>query len=310
MELRQLRTFKAVVAHGTVTDAAAALGLAPSSVSEQIRTLERSLGVALFDRGPKGMRLTRAGERMLAWTPRLLDQAEQARQEVAGTREALRLGALETIAATHVPGVLARLAERRPDLEVEVRSDVARDRLLHAVATGELEAALLLDTGGAVGDLGFSPPSAPLDFVDVEPVPLALVAAPEHPLSGMPRISRHDLRGQKLLVNVPVCSFWLAGERLLGSDVERVRAGSVAVMRAWAEQGLGMTLLPRFAVSDQLASGSLVRLDIEVPDLSLRLVWRADRESLPGVREVLYAASDLRPADPRAAEAPVITRRA
>lgn len=55
MELRQLRTFEAVVARRTVTAAAVALGLAPSSVSEQIRTLEKSLGVALFDRAPRGM---------------------------------------------------------------------------------------------------------------------------------------------------------------------------------------------------------------------------------------------------------------
>ncbi|GAA4317865.1 hypothetical protein GCM10023178_76530 [Actinomadura luteofluorescens] len=72
MELRQLRTFEAVVAHRTVTDAANALGLAPSSVSEQIRALEASLGVPLFHRGPKGMRPTEAGERMRGWARRLL----------------------------------------------------------------------------------------------------------------------------------------------------------------------------------------------------------------------------------------------
>ena len=54
MELRQLRTFEAVVRHRTVTDAAVALAMAPSSVSEQIRTLEKSLGIALFERTPRG----------------------------------------------------------------------------------------------------------------------------------------------------------------------------------------------------------------------------------------------------------------
>lgn len=291
MELRQLRTFEAVALHATVTDAAIALGLAPSSVSAQIRSLEQSLGVALFDRSAKGMRLTPAGERLQGWAQRLLDQARQARQEVTAARPVLRLGALETIAATHVPAVLARLAERRPDLQIEVRSNAARDQLLAAVAAGELEAALLLDTGDSLGELGFTQPAAPLDFIDLEPVPLALVCATNHPLRGRPQITREDLRGQKLLVNVPACSFWLAGERLLGSDIQRVSAGGVSVMRAWAEQGLGITLLPEFAVTDQLISGALVRLPLDTPDLSLRLVWRADRETLPGLREVLYAAS-------------------
>lgn len=291
MELRQLRTFEAVVAHRTVTDAAVALGLAPSSVSEQIRTLERDLGVALFERGPRGMRLTAAGERLRGWARRLLDQADQARRDVVEARPVLRLGALETIAAVYVPAVLARLAERRPDLVVEVRSDGARDRLLDAVAAADLDAALLLDTGQDLGGLGFGAPDAPLAFLDLDPVPLALVAAPDHPLAAASRLREEDLYGQRLLVNVPACSFWLAGERLLGDRVERVRAGGVPVMRAWAERGLGITLLPWFAVADQVAAGALARLALDVPGLSLRLVWRADREALPGMREILYASA-------------------
>lgn len=303
MELRQLRTFEAVIAHGTVTDAAVALGLAPSSVSEQVRALERSLGAALFERGAKGMRLTPAGERLRSRARQLLELAERARREVA--RPVLRLGALETIAATHVPAVLERLALRRPDLAVEVRSDAARDQLLTAVAAGDLDAALLLDAGDRLGGLGFPVPlpapraatgrgaaagvhPAALEFVDLEPVPLALVAAAGHRLAGPARVEPADLAGEKLLVNVPACSFHLAGERLLGDAVERVRAGSVPVMRAWAERGLGVALLPAFAVADAVAAGALTTLTLDVPDLALRLVWRADRE--PDVRHLAHAA--------------------
>jgi DNA-binding transcriptional LysR family regulator len=291
VDLRQLRAFEAVVTARTITDAATELGLAPSSVSEQIRTLEKSLGATLFDRGPRGMRLTPAGERLLPWARRLRELAEQARGEVVGAGPVLRLGALETIAATHVPGVLAQFARQRPDVTVQVRSDAARDKLLAAVGEGELDAALVLDLGDGVGGLGFSAPPAPLDFVDLQPVPLALVAAPDHPLAHAERVTREDLHAEKLLVNVPACSFWLAGQRLLGPDIPRVRAGGVPVMRAWAERGLGITLLPEFAVADQLAAGTLTRLAIDPPDLSLRLVWRTDHETHPGVRRLLYAAS-------------------
>lgn len=291
VELRQLRTFEAVVARRTVSDAAVALGLAPSSVSAQIRALETSLGVALFDRSPSGMRLTAAGERMLGWARRLLDDAERARHEVTGAATVLRLGALETIAGTHVPGVLARLADRRPDVRVDVRADGVRDRLLDDVVAGRLDLALLLDTGGMLGDLGFEPPRAPLEYLDVEPVPLALVAAPGHPLGARQRLGPGDLRGERLLVNVPACSFRMAADRMFGSEVERVHAGSVAVMRAWAERDLGVSLLPEFAVRDQLAAGTLVRLDLSAPELALRLVWRGDRADRPELRELLYAAA-------------------
>jgi DNA-binding transcriptional LysR family regulator len=291
VELRQLRTFEAVVRYRTVTDAANALGLAPSSVSEQIRTLEKSLGVALFERRPKGMALTAAGERLGTWSRRLLDQAEQARREVVGERNTLRLGALETIAATHTSAVLARLAMRRPDLVAEVHPMTSRDRLLADVVAGELEAALLFDTGPALGDLGFTPPPEPLTFLDLDPVPLALVAAPAHPLSGVRGLDQSDLIGHCLLLNSRDCSFGLAGERILGTGMRRMPSGSVAVTRAWAAQGLGIALLPEFAVSADLTTGALSRLDFPAPDLALRLVWRADREAIPGLRDMLYAVS-------------------
>jgi DNA-binding transcriptional LysR family regulator len=290
MELDQLRVFTAVVRHRTVTDAAVALGRAPSSVSARIRALEQSLGVTLFERTPAGMRPTAAGERLLTWARRLLDQAEQARAEVAGRPRQVRLGALETIAATHVPGVLTRLAERRPDVSVEVRPAASRDDLLADVTAGRLEAALVLDTGDALGGLGFPAPPEPLTFLDVDTVPLALVAAPDHPLAGRAVLAPGDLAGERLLVGAPNCSFHLAADRVFGPAPERVPAGGVPVMRAWAEQGLGVTLLPEFAVASACATGALTRLGLPAPALSLRLVWRADREDLPGLRDVLYAA--------------------
>ncbi|GII75167.1 LysR family transcriptional regulator [Sphaerisporangium rufum] len=291
MELRQLRAFAAVVRHRTVTEAAAALDLAPSSLSQRIRTLEDTLGVALFVRGPKGMELTPAGERLRGWAHTLLDQADQAVRDVRGHRRRLRLGALETLAGHYVPRVLARFAERRPDIEVAVHADRARDGLLADVAEGRLEAALLLDSGTGIGGLGFPAPARPLDFLDLDAVPLSLVCAPGHPLAGRTALTPDDLRSERLLVNVPACSFWMAGNQILGPGPQRIKAGGVPVMRAWAEHGLGITLLPRFAVADGLRAGSLVELDLPLPDLSLRLVWRADRESQPGMREILYAAA-------------------
>jgi DNA-binding transcriptional LysR family regulator len=100
------------------------------------------------------------------------------------------------------------------------------------------------------------------------------------------------VRGERLLGNVPACSFWLAAQSILGADTELVPTGSLTVMRAWAAQGLGLALLPEFAVAADLTAGTPTRLDLAVPDLSLRLVWRADREDAPGVRDLLYAAAD------------------
>ncbi|MCO6008966.1 LysR family transcriptional regulator [Actinoallomurus purpureus] len=274
MEFRQLRTFLAVAAEGTVTDAAIAVDLAPSSVSEQVRALERSLGVALFDRTPEGMRLTAAGRRMTPWARRLLDQAEEARREVTGHPPLVRLGALETLAATLVPGIVGRLAARRPDLGVEV-APLNRREILTGVDAGSLDAGLILDSGPAVGGLGFDAP-ARLAFLDVEDVPLAFVTAP-----GAAR--------DRLLVTPPGCSFRMVADQVLGAAGERTELASVTVIHGWARRGLGAALLPEFAVAEDLDSGALVRHPVETPDIALRLVWRADREG--SVRELLYAAA-------------------
>ncbi|MFE4973078.1 LysR family transcriptional regulator [Kitasatospora sp. NPDC056651] len=287
MELRQLRVFEAVVTHRTVTGAAVALGLTPSSVSEQVRTLELSLGTDLFERTRPGLTLTPAGERLLPWSHRLLGQAEQARREVAGPRTRLRLGVLEAVAATHAPAVRSQLTDRQPGLDISLRTDAGRDVLLDGVAAGALEAALVLDSPGPLGSLGFPLPPAPLDHLDLHDVPLALVAAPAHPLARATGLTPEHLRGHRLLVDAPGCSYRLAGERLLGHHVRRLRTGAVPVTRACAEQGLGIALLPAFAVQDHLAAATLTRLPLDLPPLRLRLLWRADRCPLPGLRAAL-----------------------
>jgi len=142
-----------------------------------------------------------------------------------------------------------------------------------------------------LGGLGFGVPAEPLAFLDVDTVPLLLVAAPDHPAAARDHLEPDDLAGERLLVNAPGCSFRMAAEAVLGPAVERVAAGGVAVMRAWAEQRLGIAVLPRFAVDDALGSGALVPLALPVGELVLRLVWDAEREAqVPGLRDVLYAA--------------------
>ena len=290
MELRHLRVFDAVVRTGTVTGAAVSLGMAPSSVSEQVRALESSLTLSLFDRRADGMRLTEEGQRLVGWARQLLDLADRATADMTGQRRDVRLGALETLVATRVPAVLARLAERRPDLRVGIHPAADRLALLADVDAGRLDAALLLDTGTTLGELGFRPPAASLSFLDLAPVPLTLVTEPDHQLQ-RERPHRTNLHGQRLLLNAPNCSFALAADKLLGPGAERAFVGSVATARSWAEQGLGVALLPEYAITDAVRNGTLAVLDVPLPALALRLVWRADREDIPQVRDLLYAAS-------------------
>ncbi|WP_308164795.1 LysR family transcriptional regulator [Nonomuraea sediminis] len=270
MELRHLRGFVAVAGTGSVNGAATALGLAPASVSEQIRRLEGTLQVKLFDRTPHGMRLTEQGTILLSHAQELLDHAERVRRAVTGTRRRVRIGALESLVATRLPAVVRKLS----DLDVHVRA-LPRRELLEEVAEGGLDAALLLDSGLRIGGLGFDSPPG-LDFIDVGQVSLIMVAAPE---------SEEDT----LLTTPPGCSIRMAVDRIFPGDVPRRELTSISTAREWSRQGLGRSLLPDFAVEADLASGALVPLGFDAPTLSLRLVWLRSRES--SLRDVLYALS-------------------
>ncbi|HEY3502233.1 MAG TPA: LysR family transcriptional regulator [Actinocatenispora sp.] len=278
VNLTHLTGFLAVVRAGGVTAAAVRLGIAPSSVSGQVRALERDLGVRLFDRTGAGMRPTPAGTRLARHAEDLLGHADRIRAEVTGHRAGVRVGALETLVAGVLPTMLDRVAARHPDLPVRARP-MQRGALLAALAADDLDAALFLDTGDTLGGLGFTaPPAATLDFLDVAPVPLVLVGAP-------------DEAPGPLLCTEPGCSFWLAADRALGTGQDRVELGTVGVIRAWAADGRGHALLPEFAVADDLATGRLVRLPLpDTAPLALRLAWRTGRDRTdPALRTVLYA---------------------
>lgn len=259
---------------GTITGAAQLLDLAPATTSEQIRRLEGSLGVTLFDRTAQGMRLTEAGRILLAQARGLLDHAESVRLAVTGRRRKVRVGALEMLAATRLPGIMRHLAELHPDIDFDVIV-LTRQLMFDGIAQGTLDAGLLLDSGVQLGALGFAPPPG-LDFLDVGDVRLAMVASPaEH--------------ADTLLTTGPGCSIRMACDRLTDLGTGRRELSSVVAVREWAKQGLGIALLPDFAIAEDLAAGALVELECPAPALALRLVWLGDREE--ALRDVLYALS-------------------
>nr|WP_281360579.1 substrate-binding domain-containing protein [Psychromicrobium silvestre] len=238
------------------------------------------------------MQLTPAGQRLQGWARRLLETSGDARSDVAATPVEVRLGALETVMAIHVPRMLGRLSARRPGIHVKTAPTTSRVTLLDDINSGAIDAGLLLDLGNDLGDLGFDPPPGDFAYLDIETVPLSLVVAASHPLAhrGSPEVD--DFEVYPLVGNSSACSFWLAANQMFSPRMRRTEAGSVVIAKAWTIQGDGVALLPDFAITTELAAGELVRLPVETPRLELRLVWCADREDRPGVRDLLYAIAD------------------
>ena len=110
MDLAALTIFRAVVRENGVTRAAAKLNRVQSNVTTRIKQLEEQLGTELFVRDGRRLVLTPAGETLLPYAERLLALADEARHAVKDAHPSgrLRLGTMESVAATRLPGLLAQ----------------------------------------------------------------------------------------------------------------------------------------------------------------------------------------------------------
>jgi DNA-binding transcriptional LysR family regulator len=187
MELRQLTYFVTVAEELHFGRAAERLHIVQSAVSQQIQRLERELGAELFDRSPRHVRLTAAGERLLPEARAVLAAADRARAAVAPP-PGLRIGT-STGLGEHLDRVLAAFAEHAPDVPVELFSLPAAERLA-LVADGRLDAAFVRAV-------------EPVPGVRVLPLwsdPLVAALPARHPLAARPEIDLADLAGLPLAI--------------------------------------------------------------------------------------------------------------
>lgn len=154
MNLEQLAGFAMIAEFGHFTRAAERLHLAQPSLSRQIASLERELGVELFHRVRGNVSLTAAGERLLPIARRMLADADTARgemAELAGLRRGrIRLGATPTLCTSLVVEVLVGFRERYPGVDIEILERGSRS-LISALVEGALDLALIVTSVSSEG---------------------------------------------------------------------------------------------------------------------------------------------------------------
>lgn len=144
MDLAELAIFRAVVRENGVTRAAAKLNRVQSNVTTRIKQLEEELGTPLFTRDGRRLVLTPAGETLLPYAERMLALADEARHALKAARPAgrLRLGTMESAAASRLPGVLARYHQAWPDVTLELET-ATTGCLMERLREFEIDAALV-----------------------------------------------------------------------------------------------------------------------------------------------------------------------
>lgn len=148
MELLTLRTFQAVVETGGVLAASRKLNTVQSNVTTRIKRLEEELSSALFIRHGRSLELSPAGRVLLPYVARMLQLEKQtvaAVQQVGQNAGELRLGAMETFAAVHLPEVLIRLRTAHHGLKLNIQTNTSV-RLIEQVAAFKLDCAFIAGT--------------------------------------------------------------------------------------------------------------------------------------------------------------------
>jgi DNA-binding transcriptional LysR family regulator len=283
-----LNTFLAIARQGTVTAAARELHTVQSNVTARLKQLEGELEVALFVRHSRGMALTPAGSRLVAYAQRFNALSAEAVGAVRGDghlRGALRLGSMETTAAVRLPALLGRLHREHPDVQIEVRSGTTAE-LLDQVLTGRLDGAFV---AGPVRNTALKARPA---FREE----LVLVAARDG--DSMPaRLARGTLT---VIAFRSGCSYRQRLETHFANagwlPYQRIEFGTVEGILGCVAADLGVTLLPRALIE---AHGSRKAFSIErlgraglfVDTLFVR---RADAPPGPAMRALAEGFSGAR----------------
>lgn len=264
MDLSSLEIFRAVAHEASVTRAAQQLQRAQSNVTTRIRQLEEDLGVELFLRDGKRMSLTERGSEFLAYAEQLLALADEARQSMhpAEPGGRLRLGSMESTAASRLPALLASYHKACPRVALEVSTGTSR-ALFDGVRARRLDCALVAAGPGWAGELdGSGLRGEPLFREE-----LLMILPAEHP----PVHDVAEVRLRTLAGFARGCTYRQLAEDSLGTPLTVQEVGSYHAILACVAAGACVGVLPR-SVLQLLGTPPLRSLPLAKVDTWL--VWR------------------------------------
>lgn len=271
LTLKQLRYFEALSRFGHFGHAADACAISQPALSVQIKELEQSLGLPLFERGPRSVRLTAFGE---TWLERVRDilravdeLGEMARAAQEGLSGRLRLGVIPTIAPYLLPALIGALRESHPTLDLDVRETMT-ERLIAEIADGRIDTAIV---------------ALPVEVPSLTEMPLfteSLMLVRAEGDATRPVPSPDDLSEMRLLMleqghcfrdqALAFCNLQTTARR------DGLDGSSLSTLVQMVGAGIGVTLIPEMAVAVETRSApvSVGRFPLPEPQRTVGLIWR------------------------------------
>lgn len=294
VDLTRLRTFRTVVAAGSVAGAAENLGYTPSAVSQQIHALQKDIGLTLFERAGRGVAPTAIGRQIAREAETLLTQAGRLDTLAADLRDgrtgAVSISHISSVGAAWMPAVVATLAREFPELRLDLR--------LWEVTQGrgdepDVEINLAVPPNGS----GMGPGASGREYIveDLLTEPFVVVLPAGHPLAGRSQVALQELIGQTWIDNdvakgscrqivVDAC----AAQGFIPNFQVQTHEEATAV--AFVEAGVGLTIMPALSLIGARPDPAKVKVvPVMSPVLQRTIVVRAKQALVhsPPVRRVL-----------------------
>ncbi|MEO9330470.1 LysR family transcriptional regulator [Gordonia aurantiaca] len=257
MDLHLVTYFVAVVDHGGITRAAQSLYISQPSLSQAIRTLEKRLGVTLFDRTGRRLELTEAGRRFDDAARRILADVERARQKVDAVRE-LKAGRVDVVTYSAfsidpLVDVVRIFRERFPRLAVRIVAADGPAGVLSALRSGDAE----------IGVMDSSAEHATFTAIEMTEQEL-VVAADAALVTGLPDpVSRSAIRSIPLVIDHSDQNTAALFADLVDEGARNVVVDCAMPAAVWSlvEQGTAATILPRTVAANQLPDARHLTVD-------------------------------------------------
>ena len=300
MTLNELRYIVAVAQERSFGRAAAKCFVSQPALSVAIHKLEDELGAPLFERGKSEITVTPVGERIVEQAQRVLEEASRIRELAQAGRNQLagplKLGVIYTVAPYLIPDLVPALRKLAPLMPLDLEENLT-EVLETELKSGRLDAAIVA--------LPFDPPGVTTAFLYEEP--FQVVVPIEHKWAKRKSVHPDELAGEHaILLNVGHCfrdQVLDACPELNRQDVPTARTNSLETVRNMVASGLGVSVLPRDALTPKYHSRLVVPVPFSKPVPSRRIVL-AYRKSFPrpqAIEVVRTAIAKVRP--PAAARA-------
>jgi LysR family hydrogen peroxide-inducible transcriptional activator len=291
--LNELRYIVAVAQERSFGRAAGKCFVSQPALSVAIQKLEDELGAPLFERGKSEITVTPVGERIVEQAQRVLEEAARIKEIAQAGRNQLvgplRLGVIYTVAPYLLPDLIPALHDRAPQMPLEIEEDLT-ENLEVALKSGRIDAAIVA--------LPFAPPGVVTVYLYEEP--FQVVVPKGHKWAKRKSVSPGELTQEHtILLNVGHCfrdQVLDSCPELNRSDTRVTRTNSLETVRNMVASGLGISVLPRDALTPKYHSQLVVPVPFAKPAPSRRVALAA-RKSFPrpeAIAAIRDAVDDVR----------------